>query len=171
MPQRLAAPLVLFVAATWSLQPLAAPAPGTEACLARYADRLAAAQAKLERALGRPMPLQPLQPNVQRQLAVEAQRMYELNCTICHAPDGKGIRQSVPSLVQSFTEADRQRLMNAVLFGSESGAMPSFGYLLSPRDASQVLNHSIIKLAEAPIAPFGADEIACSLGSPPPISK
>jgi mono/diheme cytochrome c family protein len=117
------------------------------------------------------MPLQPLQPNVQRQLAVEAQRMYELNCTICHAPDGKGIRQSVPSLVQSFTEADRQRLINAVLFGSDSGGMPSFGYVLSPRDAAQVLNHSIIKLAEAPIAPFGANEIACSLGSPPPIQK
>ncbi|MGI9551370.1 MAG: c-type cytochrome, partial [Aurantibacter sp.] len=75
---------------------------------------------------------------------------YRNNCASCHLPDGEGIPDFAPPLLETATLADKQKLIETTLFGLSgeievkgkkyNEVMPGFAVSLTNQELKEVLN-------------------------------
>ncbi|MDF9799288.1 glucose/arabinose dehydrogenase/cytochrome c553 [Catalinimonas alkaloidigena] len=76
---------------------------------------------------------------------------YRTNCASCHLPEGEGISNFTPPLLETETVADKTKLIETTLFGMSgeievkgkkyNDVMPGFGASLSNQELKEILNY------------------------------
>lgn len=95
----------------------------------------------------------------------DAQRAYAMNCAACHYSGGKLLTSPTPLFQANLSDSDRQRLIDAVLFGKAN--MPAFTYSFSANDLANLLTFIVNVQGNAQLTQFSAAEIACSYARVP----